>query len=111
MSSRRSYTAPSTSPRRAAARRVVPRHAGRGRELRDDVAPRELASYCLHALTAAGDLPSEAAVHRLVTVTLTGVRPSAAAGPSGGPRQPAGAAQPPHHHGHRPAHGPHTPRS
>ena len=45
--------------------------------LRDDVAPEELARYCLHALTAAGGLPSEAAVHRLVTVTLAGLRPPA----------------------------------
>ncbi|WP_372497076.1 hypothetical protein [Streptomyces shenzhenensis] len=45
-------------------------------ELRDDVAPTELASYCPHALTAAGGLPSEAAVHRLVTVTLAGLRPA-----------------------------------
>ncbi|MFH9001910.1 hypothetical protein ACH4E5_01445 [Streptomyces afghaniensis] len=44
-------------------------------DVRDDIAPGELARYCLHALTAAGDLPSKAAVHRLVTVTLTGVRP------------------------------------
>lgn len=43
--------------------------------LRDDVAPDELASYCLHALAAAGNLPSEDAVRRLVTVTLTGLRP------------------------------------
>lgn len=43
-------------------------------EVRDDVAPDELASYCLHALTAAGDLPSEDAVRRLVTVTLSGLR-------------------------------------
>jgi hypothetical protein len=43
--------------------------------IRDDVAPEELASYCLHALTAASNLPSEAAVHRLVTVTLAGLRP------------------------------------
>ncbi len=43
--------------------------------LRDDVAPDELASYCLHALSAAASLPSEAAVRRLVTVTLTGLRP------------------------------------
>ena len=43
--------------------------------LRDDVAPDELASYCLHALTAAGSLPSEAAVRRLVDVTLAGLRP------------------------------------
>jgi AcrR family transcriptional regulator len=43
--------------------------------VRDDVAPDELASYCLHALTAAGSLPSKAAVRRLVTVTLAGLRP------------------------------------
>jgi AcrR family transcriptional regulator len=47
-------------------------------DLRVDVAPDELASYCLHALTAAGSLPSQAAVHRLVTVTLAGLRPSVA---------------------------------
>ena len=44
-------------------------------QLRDDVAPDELASYCLHALGAAGTLPSEAAVQRLVAVTLAGLRP------------------------------------
>jgi AcrR family transcriptional regulator len=44
-------------------------------DLRDDVAPDELASYCLHALAAASSLPSKAAVRRLVTVTLTGLRP------------------------------------
>jgi AcrR family transcriptional regulator len=44
-------------------------------DLRDDVAPDELASYCLHALTAASRLPSRAAVRRLVTVTLAGLRP------------------------------------
>ena len=43
--------------------------------VRDDVVPNELASYCLHALTAASSLPSEAAVRRLVTVTLAGLRP------------------------------------
>lgn len=43
--------------------------------VRDDVAADELASYCLHSLEAAGDLRSEAAVHRLVTVTLAGLRP------------------------------------
>jgi AcrR family transcriptional regulator len=46
--------------------------------LRTDVAPAELATYCLHALSAAGTLPNEAAVHRLVTVTLAGLRPAAA---------------------------------
>jgi AcrR family transcriptional regulator len=45
--------------------------------LRDDVAPDELASYCLHALAAASSLPSEAAVRRLVTVTLAGLHPRA----------------------------------
>ncbi len=44
-------------------------------DLRDDVAPDELASYCLHALTAAARLPSKAAVRRLVTVTLAGLHP------------------------------------
>ncbi len=46
-------------------------------DIRDDVAPGELASYCLHALTAAGTLPTQAAVRRLVTVTLAGLRPAA----------------------------------
>jgi AcrR family transcriptional regulator len=45
--------------------------------LRNDIAPDELASYCLHALTAATSLPSKAAVHRLVKVTLAGLRPPA----------------------------------
>jgi AcrR family transcriptional regulator len=45
-------------------------------ELRDDVAPEELASYCLHALAAARGLPSTAAVRRLVSVVLAGLRPS-----------------------------------
>ncbi len=55
--------------------------AARAGDLRDDVAPDELASYCLHALAAAGDMPSRAAVRRLVTVTLAGLRP-----PRGGGR-------------------------
>ena len=46
--------------------------------LRTDVTPAELATYCLHALSAAGSLPDEAAVHRLVTVTLAGLRPATA---------------------------------
>ena len=45
-------------------------------DLRDDVAPDELATYCVHALGAAGSLPSKAAVRRLVTVTLAGLRAS-----------------------------------
>ena len=46
-------------------------------DLRGDVAPDELANYCLHALTASAGLPSKAAVRRLVGVTLAGLRPSA----------------------------------
>jgi AcrR family transcriptional regulator len=44
-------------------------------DVRADISPAELTSYCLHALAAAGSLPSKAAVHRLVTVTLVGLRP------------------------------------
>jgi len=43
--------------------------------LRDDVAPGELANYCLHALTGASSLPSKAAVRRLVTVTMAALHP------------------------------------
>ena len=43
-------------------------------EFRRDVAPEELARYCLHALTAAGSLRSPTAVRRLVKVTLSGLR-------------------------------------
>jgi AcrR family transcriptional regulator len=42
--------------------------------VRDDIAPDELATYCLHALSAAGALPSRVAIRRLVTVTLAGLR-------------------------------------
>jgi len=45
--------------------------------VRVDVDPAELAGYCLHALSAAAALPSEAAVHRLVAVTMAGLRPPA----------------------------------
>lgn len=43
--------------------------------VRSDVTPDELAGYCLHALHAAHDLSSTAAVRRLVRVTLSGLRP------------------------------------
>jgi AcrR family transcriptional regulator len=46
-------------------------------ELRADVPPDELASYCLQAVAAAGDMGSDGAVRRLVTVTLHGLRPEA----------------------------------
>lgn len=42
-------------------------------DIRTDIASEELASYCLHALTAASNLPSEDAVRRLVTITLAGL--------------------------------------
>jgi AcrR family transcriptional regulator len=51
-------------------------------DLRDDVAPDELASYCLHALTAASSLPSKAAVRRLVRVILAGLHPGAERDPN-----------------------------
>lgn len=44
-------------------------------DLRDDVPPDELATYCLHALAAADGLTSKAALRRLVNVTLAGLRP------------------------------------
>ncbi len=46
-------------------------------ELRQDAAPSELARYCLHALNAAVGLASEAAVRRLVAITMAGLRPVA----------------------------------
>ncbi|MCI0345507.1 MAG: TetR/AcrR family transcriptional regulator [Chloroflexi bacterium] len=46
-------------------------------DVRDDIPPDELVSYCLHAITAAGRLSSKAAVYRLVAVTLAGLRPAA----------------------------------
>jgi len=46
-------------------------------DIRDDVAPDELAGYCIHALAAASTLPSRAAVRRLVAVTLSGLDPRA----------------------------------
>ena len=49
--------------------------------VRTDIAPGELASYCLHALTGAGSLPSEAAVRRLLAVTMSGLRPHPAIQP------------------------------
>jgi hypothetical protein len=47
--------------------------------VRSDIEPGELASYCLHALAAAGSLPSDDAVRRLLAVTMSGLRPQPAA--------------------------------
>ena len=60
---------------RAFIRDLLAEGAAKG-QLRDDVAPGELASYCVHALAAAASLPSKAAVRRLVTVTLAGLQPA-----------------------------------
>ena len=49
--------------------------AARSGDVRDDIPPAELAAYCLHALAAAGTLRTAAAVRRLVTVTVAGLRP------------------------------------
>ena len=42
--------------------------------VRGDIAPRELAAFCLNALEAAGDFSSNAAVGRLVMLTMNGLR-------------------------------------
>jgi len=49
--------------------------AGAG-EIRTDVSPAELARYCVHALDAAGELASQAAVRRLVVVVISALRPA-----------------------------------
>jgi AcrR family transcriptional regulator len=56
--------------------RALLTEGARAGDIRDDVAPDELATYCLHALNAARSLPSKAAVYRLVDVTLAGLRPT-----------------------------------
>jgi AcrR family transcriptional regulator len=50
--------------------------AVRSGHVRGGIAPDELATYCLHALGAAGSLPSKTAVRRLVTLTVAGLRPT-----------------------------------
>lgn len=49
--------------------------AAREGHARTDVSPEELATYSRHALAAAASLPTTDAVDRLVTLTLSGVRP------------------------------------
>jgi AcrR family transcriptional regulator len=53
-------------------------------QIRNDAEPGELASYCLHALTAASALPGPDAVRRLLAVTLDGLRagPAVATSPA-----------------------------
>lgn len=45
--------------------------AARSGDIRGDVPPEELGDFCLHALAAAGVVPTPAAVRRLVDVTLS----------------------------------------
>lgn len=52
---------------------LIAEAAAAGR-VRDDVAPDELAAYCLAALAAAAGVSSRAALRRLVAVTLAGLR-------------------------------------
>ncbi|MEC3953653.1 helix-turn-helix domain-containing protein [Nocardia sp. CDC153] len=54
--------------------RALLEEAAAAGELRTDIPSTELAAYCLHALSAAADATSEAAVARLVTVTAAGLR-------------------------------------
>ena len=54
--------------------RAVIAEAAEASEVRNDITPDELASYCLHALGAAASLEAKAAVRRLITVILAGLR-------------------------------------
>jgi AcrR family transcriptional regulator len=47
--------------------------AAKSGQVRADIPPDELASYCLHALSAATNAASKPAVRRLVDLTLTGL--------------------------------------
>lgn len=60
-------------------RDVIADGAKRGR-LRNDVSPAELANFCVNALSGAHTVASMAAVRRLVSVTLTGLRASSPSG-------------------------------
>ena len=60
-------------------RELLARAADSG-AVRDDTAPEELAAYCLHALGAAAELPSAAAVERLVAVTRAALSPARSGG-------------------------------
>lgn len=55
---------------------VLVAEAAEAGDVRDDIAPRELAIYCVHALSGARALASKAAIGRLVDVTIGGLRPS-----------------------------------
>jgi AcrR family transcriptional regulator len=61
--------------------------AAKAGQIRDDVPPGELASYCLHALTAASSLPTQAAARRLACITLAGLRPDGLPTPASSARE------------------------
>ena len=54
---------------------LIEQAAGTGL-VREDISPKELANYCLHALTAARQVDSKAAVQRVVGVTMVALRPT-----------------------------------
>ena len=64
----------------------------RAGNIRNDVSPDELSSYCLHALGAANHLASKAAVRRLILVILAGLAPRVPSSPDAG----SGLASAPH---------------
>lgn len=53
--------------------------AARDGEVRTDVPVDEVALYCLHALAAAGGLPPDAAVRRLVALIDASLKPGPSA--------------------------------
>ena len=55
---------------------LISEAAQRG-EVRDDIPPAELATYCPHALTAASSMPDDAALDRLLALTLGALQPPA----------------------------------
>jgi AcrR family transcriptional regulator len=55
-------------------RRVIADAVATG-DVRSDTPTEELVSYCLHALSAARSLSTKVALHRLVAVTVDGLRP------------------------------------
>lgn len=59
---------------RALVSELIADDASAGR-VRSDTPPDELAAYCIHAVSAAAELTSQAAVRRLLAVTLAGLRP------------------------------------
>lgn len=73
LAARRPPPAFPSHPRRHAPSELLAEAAAAG-AIRTDTAPAQLASYTVHALAAAADLPDEAAVHHLVGLVTTGLR-------------------------------------